>query len=198
MSGGQKLRQSRQFKIKRKFLIVGDGKTEEKYFDGLTCEDPDILIKSVSHGKSGMNVIITKTRNLMKTYGIDANNEDRVAIVTDLDFRYTPKQISESEEQCRKWGIELYVSNPCFEVWLLQHFKEYRKPSDPAELVQEMEKVLGKKYNKGERLDLERDQVTKAIRNAEKAFGRELDAIWCSENDPSTNVHMLVRELIRR
>ncbi len=197
MSKGRQLRQSRRFEIKPKFLIVGDGKNEENYFDGLTCGNPDILIKAVGLGKTGIKIIVTKTRNLMKDYGIDPKHGDRVAIVTDLDLRYTPEQVAGMKAECDRWGIELYVSNPCFEVWLLQHFMEYRKPSNPEDLIPYMSEVLGRKYNKAELLDWDRELVFKALKNAEKLFGKDCNVVWCAEHNPSTNVHILVKDLVK-
>lgn len=197
MSKGRQLRQSRRFEIKPKFLIVGDGKNEENYFDGLTCGNPDILIKAVGLGKTGIKIIVTKTRNLMKDYEIDPKHGDRVAIVTDLDLRYTPEQVAWMKAECDRWGIELYVSNPCFEVWLLQHFMEYRKPSNPEDLIPYMSEVLGRKYNKAELLDWDRELVFKALKNAEKLFGKDCNVVWCAEHNPSTNVHILVKDLVK-
>ncbi len=105
MTRGRQFRKSRQFEIKPKFLIAGDGKNEENYFDGLTCGNPDILIKAVGLGKTGIRVIITKTWSMMKDYEIDPRHGDRVAIVTDLDLRYTPEQVDDMNANVRDWGL---------------------------------------------------------------------------------------------
>ena len=196
MTRGRQFRKSRQFEIKPKFLIAGDGKNEENYFDGLTCGNPDILIKAVGLGKTGIRVIITKTWSMMKDYEIDPRHGDRVAIVTDLDLRYTPEQVDDMKCECERLGIELYVSNPCFEVWLLEHFIEFRKPSNPKDLIPYMNEVLGKRYDKAELLNWDRELVSRALTNAERLFGKDCDVVWCAEHNPSTNVHVLVKDLI--
>ena len=176
MTRGRQFRKSRQFEIKPKFLIVGDGKNEENYFDGLTCGNPDILIKAVGLGKTGIRVIITKTWSMMKDYEIDPRHGDRVAIVTDLDLRYTPEQVDDMKYECERLGIELYVSNPCFEVWLLEHFIEFRKPSNPKDLIPYMNEVLGKRYDKAELLNWDRELVSSSQFILKHYLNRDRDA----------------------
>jgi hypothetical protein len=48
---------------------------------------------------------------------------DRVCIVVDRDRQsFTADQYDYVLEQCRRHGFDLFVSNPCFEFWLLLHF----------------------------------------------------------------------------
>lgn len=182
--------------LSEKVLIVGDGKTEKNYFDGLTCVNPDILIRSFGEGKTGIDQVIRKTRTHMSDLGIDIHNGDRVAIVMDLDLRYTRREVSDMIGKCSKYGIELYVSNPCFEVWLILHFHKYTKPSNPEDMIVQMEDVLGHPYKKSQYLEWTRDMVEKALSNAHGLYGDSFGACDCSERNPSTTVQNLVSSLV--
>jgi hypothetical protein len=48
---------------------------------------------------------------------------DEVWCVFDVDEH--PK-LAEARDQANANGIQLAVSNPCFELWLLLHFQEHR------------------------------------------------------------------------
>lgn len=86
-AGGR--RGSRGMAYRRKMFVIGDGKTEENYFDDLTCTNPDLLIRSYGAGKTGLGHILKKARVHMDDLGIDISNGDRVALVMDLDLIYS-------------------------------------------------------------------------------------------------------------
>lgn len=152
----------------------------------------DIVIRSIVFGKTGLDRILTKTRSEMKEIGINFNIGDRVAIVTDLDLRYSENEIGKMKEKCGRFGIELYVSNPCYEVWLLQHFRRFDRPSNPKDLPVYLEDELDGHYNKSDFFDWDLELVERAIRNATSLFGADCDPVWCVGHNPSTNVHLLV------
>ncbi len=50
---------------------------------------------------------------------------DKVCFIVDRDRKsFTDKQYDYVLEQCRKRGFGLYLTNPCFEFWLLMHFDD--------------------------------------------------------------------------
>lgn len=52
-------------------------------------------------------------------------NYDEVCLIVDRDKKsFSENQFDELKEQCNKNNFQLYVSNPCFEFWLLLHFNE--------------------------------------------------------------------------
>lgn len=58
---------------------------------------------------------------------LDYNEEiDVINLIVDRDKNSFKKyQYFDLVKKCYKEGIKLYVSNPCFEVWLLMHFNEF-------------------------------------------------------------------------
>lgn len=60
---------------------------------------------------------------------LDYNEEiDVINLIVDRDKNsFKDFQYYNLVKECKKEGIKLYVSNPCFEVWLLMHFDEFEK-----------------------------------------------------------------------
>lgn len=58
---------------------------------------------------------------------LDYNPEiDVINLIVDRDQgSFKPDQYDNLVNECRKNKIKLYISNPCFEVWLLMHFEEF-------------------------------------------------------------------------
>lgn len=49
--------------------------------------------------------------------------EDRVCFIVDRDrHNFKDPQYDNLRNQCKELGCDLYVTNPCFEFWLLMHF----------------------------------------------------------------------------
>lgn len=189
-------RKSRGLTYKRRILVVGDGKTEENYFDGITCVNPDIVIRSFGAGKTGIGQILKRTRTYMDKLGIDIREGDRVAVVMDLDLRYGTKDVTTMEHECKNAGIELYLSNPCFEVWLLLHFQKFDRPSNPKDLIGFMENVLNGPYVKSKLLKWDEIEVKRAIEFANSLYGKNFTNGECVLRNPSTTLHRLVSSLL--
>lgn len=60
---------------------------------------------------------------------LDYNPEiDVINLVVDRDKgNFKEEQYDNLIKECNDKNIKLYVSNPCFEVWLLMHFDEFEK-----------------------------------------------------------------------
>lgn len=51
---------------------------------------------------------------------------DHVCVVVDRDKDSRDgRKIDDFIRECSRFGFEPYISNPCFELWLLMHFEEY-------------------------------------------------------------------------
>ena len=60
---------------------------------------------------------------------LDYNSEiDIINLIVDRDKgNFKEQQYDDLVKECNNKNIKLYVSNPCFEVWLLMHFDEFEK-----------------------------------------------------------------------
>lgn len=115
---------------------------------------------------------------------------DKVCVLFDRDFRGLEKLLSEIINDCSKYGIEIVMSNPNFELWLLMHFPNIEK-YDRKQIMEnkknvgyQIDKNASKKkkfleievgklaggYTKGSRIKFERfsDGINLAIEQAKK------------------------------
>lgn len=79
-------------------------------------------------------------RKFLSTY---KNKGDEFWILIDRDSQaHTEKEITECIEHCKKSGYHCYISNPCFEFWLLLHLSDVKEEyQSQMDKIQENKKV---------------------------------------------------------
>ncbi len=97
-----------------------------------------------------------------------------------------------SEFEKRLWAV---CSYPCFEVWLIYHFCECRKPMNSAEALKKLE-ALFPEFAKGNAQCMDEliERIDVAAKNARIAHK---DAVAVDELNPSTDFHDFL-ELIEK
>lgn len=131
---------------------------------------------------------------------------DKICLIVDRDKEsFTQAQYDYVLEQCnaRKYG--LYITNPCFEFWLLMHFDDVT--SLDADLLLENPKVSAeRRYCENElrkripKYSKSRYDAIELVRNIEKAIRNE--QLFCEDVNLlkdiiGSNVGMLIREMQR-
>ncbi|MCF8077631.1 MAG: RloB family protein [Desulfotignum sp.] len=211
MGGGDKLfkkRKARQLsELKRRqarrspydrVLIVCEGETEEKYFKGLVrslqLNTANIRIPSNTAGASPRNVVefAIEEYNLTKDY-------DRVYCVIDKDEHSQYREaldLVKRRKLKKSHSLRAVPSVPCFEFWILLHFKMttrsfYNSPGPPCMHVIKELKPYIPEYEKASAtlFDLTRNRLNEAVQRAEKVLAHSRSA---ATDDPSTRVHELV------
>ena len=92
------------------------------------AKDCDILIKYLNKESEVVNIVTDISDIIKSTSSITYDeNIDKICLVIDRDkdsFISTPnnRQYEYVVKTCKKKGFGLYVTNPCFEFWLLLHF----------------------------------------------------------------------------
>jgi hypothetical protein len=102
-------------------LIVCEGeRTEPQYLDGFrrACRNPRVNIKTVSK-RTPPDGLVQEAVRLRDQAGLDAY--DSVWCVFDVDDH---PGVESAGEKAGAAGVELAISNPCFELWLLLHFQD--------------------------------------------------------------------------
>lgn len=177
-------------------LVMGDGDSEKRYFERLSDLCGAVGIRAYATGKNGIGTILRKTKEHVREHGIDPEEGDVVAIVMDLDDRFTEPEIQDMERTCEELGYRLFVSNPCFETWLLCHFRLPTHPFDQNEAVEEVKRELGGRYVKSEGFGIDDMMVDKALVNARRLLPSQgSSATSCHRKNPSTMVHALVGQI---
>lgn len=129
-------RGQRRRKVKPVILIVTEGsQTEPKYFEHYRTRQMNIDIRVVpsrtSAGETDYISLIRKAIGYQTSNQLSASNGDAVWVVADGDVNYhDPDPVGSKNRlllKARKLadsrGIQLAISNPCFEFWYLLHFQ---------------------------------------------------------------------------
>jgi hypothetical protein len=102
-------------------IVSQGGQTEPKYFDHFKKKDGNFVLKI--QPTSGLDPIslMRHARNLKKEV-YDFGRNDRIYCVYDVDCS-PEKQLVDAQGIASKNNIKICVSNPCFEIWYLLHYK---------------------------------------------------------------------------
>ncbi|MBF0516026.1 MAG: RloB domain-containing protein [Nitrospirae bacterium] len=191
-------------------MIVSEGgKTEPYYFDQLRkylgIKKEQVFIPN-KYGGSDPKTLVDKAEEEFK---IQLNKYqpgyDRVFVIFDRDthstFDAAKNKINVLNKQ-HKDKFKVIISVPCFELWLVLHFKYSSKPYQTIPtaksacdcVIDDLKKDI-KNYEKGNQDTFENTKLLfcDAIRNAEKL---EEDRKSAGTDNPSTNVHDLVKYLV--
>ncbi len=178
-------------------LILTEGESEKEYFNMFRGRDRHISVVPVIARKIDSEKLLAHCENIVKERGIDLSGGDSVSIVMDVDYR-SQKELAELDQECKKRGFELYLSNRSFECWLSMHFKPLTKPMEQGELEDLISKHIKHRYQKSEGIAryITDRHIASAIANAECRISETGEYnIECAGMNPSTTVHILVKKL---
>jgi hypothetical protein len=111
-------------------LVVCEGRaTEPEYFKGFAkaCRNPRVTVRiAPEHGVPRTIVEAARDRKDEAENRAERENDDNLAYdsvwgVFDIDDH---PNVGEAKKMARDNNISLAISNPCFELWLLLHFRE--------------------------------------------------------------------------
>lgn len=191
-------RRSRKKKRYLKVLIVCEGKkTEPNYFRGLKdyLKLSSAKVKIVGAGCKPREIVEQAEHRRKQEQG-KGDPFEIVFCVFDKDERPNYKK---AVDAASKYHLEVIYSVPCFEYWLLLHYKYTRSPGVADDVLSLLKRYLPA-YNKGEedifkhfqdKLEYAKENAAKSLKDAESLkHARSADA-----DNPSTKVHILVRYL---
>ncbi|MCL2849226.1 MAG: RloB family protein [Micrococcales bacterium] len=126
-------------------IVVGGTVTEPRYFNEVKGWFPKVNLTVVAHGRHPED-LVARARKLVSDDAAQAqdhkdrdNRLDRVYVVTDVDD-FTPQLLRLRSDPRALDGVDLVISNPCFEVWLVCH---KTRPDHDRRRVQQQAKDLG-------------------------------------------------------
>ncbi|MCX5502228.1 RloB family protein [Streptomyces sp. NBC_00053] len=114
----------------RRFLIYCEGAcTEDQYFKGLRTDLrslPVAICLGGEHGepKSLVRAAIDHQKRAPHSAGDRWTEYDEVWCVIDVEAPVPHEGLTAALKLARQHGVEVALSNPCFELWLLLHFKD--------------------------------------------------------------------------
>ncbi|HQN76247.1 MAG TPA: RloB family protein [Methanomassiliicoccales archaeon] len=192
-------RRSAPREAKPRMLIVCEGKrTEPNYFEGFRREHHNVIISvRESPGKAPAQIVRCAIERADEL-DIGKVPGDSVWCVFDVDEC--------SDDEMRKaveladGRLKLAVSNPCFELWFLLHFRYTDKRMDTCrEVIGALQRHMPGYDKAGDHYDRLSPMSLTAIKNAERlekgASGRG-HAVHHRDANPCTGVHHLVADII--
>jgi hypothetical protein len=185
---------------KPRILIVTEGEnTEPEYFCGFAkaCHNPRVTIEiAPKHGVP--KTVVEIARDYKKEAEKEAAGEkddnlayDSVWGVFDIDNH---PRVGEAKEMARDNNIQLAVSNPCIELWLLLHFQDNPGMQDRAKVKKMLTKHVPK-YDKHVDYATYSTGYMQAVKRA-KQMDKLAESAGEAGQNPTTDVYKLT-ELIR-
>ena len=116
---------------KRTFLVFCEGKkTEPAYLKALKREPEvrdiasvDIHVHDDSLG-SAPKTLVEAAADARARTGLEASEIDEVWCIFDVEWPQNHPNLKEALELAKRSKVNVAVSNPCFELWLLLHFHD--------------------------------------------------------------------------
>lgn len=161
------------------FVCEGQN-SEPNYFQALRRHLDWTLIDIVTVGGVGVPSTIYKravAERRKNNTGDSFTDRDKYWAIFDRDEHPC---YYEAINSCRNNGIELGISNPCFELWLLLHIDNYDKPDDRHTIQRAFKNSQGQLNTKAKEFaydDLVKN-FEKAVDRAKKQYERR-----CKEKD---------------
>ena len=181
----------------------GRNRTERNYFHGLAADHKGIALKFAPGTDTDPEKLARGLARFMDESGFSYKEGDAAYCLVDHDCNFKKdEQIQKALAIARKKGFDLIVSNPCFEVWFICHFRMPGNYSSSSECIRDLEKYIAH-YAKGDE-DLyarTRGNILKALEMAEQLEDlcrRRGHTLHRHDFSPSTEVYRIVKEMLKR
>lgn len=109
----------------RKIILIaaeGRNRTERNYFAEFNRLQNDFHIVFADGNNTDPIKVVKDAYISSEHKGLELEQSDKSFAVIDADFG-KEEQIKEARRLAKHYQIGLLISNPCFEVWILQHFR---------------------------------------------------------------------------
>lgn len=187
----------------RSMTIFCEGKnTEPTYFRALRNAYSSVpLAMEVVEGVGVPFTIASKAVAKVKgdhigRYGrrTESDTDDQVWAVFDRDDH---PRYQEAVNLCQEHGVRVARSNPCFELWLILHERDYDRPNSRKGVQSDLEQLRPEYHaRKGKTPDC--NDLVKRVVNAEERAQRQLrnrELDGSPFGNPSTTVGLLTRQI---
>ena len=149
------------------------------------------------------NILETVLKNIENEQITYSEDIDKMCLIVDRDKKsFKEEQYNYVKEECKKKNFKFFVTNPCFEFWLLLHFDEVhsinreellenKRVNSKVRYVQsELKKYFP--YNKNRyNAELLIEKIDLAIEN-EKRFCEDIEEL---KDKLGSNIGLLIKEL---
>ncbi|MBB1260299.1 RloB family protein [Streptomyces alkaliterrae] len=183
---------------KRRYLVYVEGSnTERIYLQGVRRQlrgQPITIEIGNTYGEPvGLVRAAAKHKRRMDTD--PAARFDEVWCVLDVEAPQPAPGLDQALTEARREGIRCALSNPCFELWLILHFRDHHSDLTSSQAQRELAGLLpGYDPAKGKAFNYEsvRDAVFEASARAQRlAVRHDCQPDRCRHNPCTTVAHLL-------
>lgn len=188
--------------VRKKILIVTEGKTEKEYFDQYK-RMPSITVLTYDAGDNKRS-LVEKTieyRDQLVVQGkIEAEDSVWAVFDRDIDGRNPSDtdNFNQALQVAENANINVAYSNDSVELWFLVHFQDVSTSLHRKDINAKLSAHLGFTYKKAQGKQMY--QLIKAYRmDAVKrciAMQKNMKGVAPADANPSTTVHLLVNEIM--
>lgn len=185
---------------RKRFVVFCEGeKTEPGYFQSFKRSYGQTLIDvEVIKGVGAPMTITERAKEAIKSQRSRGNNHyeknDEVWVVFDKDEH---PRFEEAVQMCEAVGIGVARSNPCFELWLILHVRDFDGPRDRHQMQTALGAVRPDYDRQGSKelnFDDLIENVDEAEERAERQLSRRLEE-GAPYGNPSTTVGKLTNSI---
>ena len=179
-------------------VVTEGGSTEPAYlraFGRIFGEPSAVRLKIVPAAGDPRAVVERAIKELRKLRGDKLASKDTVWAMFDRDEH---PRFDEAKIMARDNSISMAISNPCFELWGIFHYRDYDAPLDRHECQRQLSRLCstyvsdrGKLFDD---LEIVRDRYADARQRAETSLVRRHEE-GTPEGNPSTTVHLLTERI---
>lgn len=163
------------------------------------------MILDILKEESKLENVVVDIPKIINNSALTYSDEiDKICLIIDRDKEsFTSVQYDYVVGQCKRRNYGIYITNPCFEFWLLMHFDDVRELD--SELLRDNPKVSAeRRYCEQElrkripRYKKSKYDAIELVKNVEKAIQNE--HLYCEnenelKNEIGSNVGLLIREM---
>lgn len=197
--GQEKRRNTANRRPKRIILLAAEGanKTETNYFKGIRSNA--VQIHFTSGNETDPVKLMNRLLDEFRERGLEEG--DFAFCLVDSDVNPSKDgQIAAADKLAKGSCAAQIVSNPCFEIWFLDHYRYTTKQfQSSAEVVTELAAVCpGYAKGRQDMYELTKDALQTAVNNAKKQEQHCLDAgnkPHTSAFQPSTEVYRIMEAI---
>lgn len=185
--------------VKKTVVVFCEGtKTEPKYIEALKNEPAvrdiasvDIRLEATSGGEVPLT-LVRRAAELRAKAGVENAEIDEIWCIFDVEWPTNHPHLREAIQLARDKRIQLAISNPCFELWLILHFRNCEAWLDNNQARRARRECDGQ-TEKGLDPALYMSRLDLAVRNA-AALDRKhkQDQTLFPHNNPSSGMYLFV------
>ena len=182
-------------------IVEGRNVTETQYFRQFQRQHSAFNIKILTPGSAtDPDNMLETLEHYWKQYDMSYARGDRGFVVLDLDCNEKKARLIEKLESGSKIA-RFIVSNPCFEVWFILHYRySTHVYTDGNEVIKDLKKYIPEYQKNTDVAEMLSGMLDVAMENARKLgeYYEEMGYHWPSNDcNPRTDVPEIIYEIKR-